>query len=194
VIGASTGGPQALAVLLQGMAPILPHVPVFVVLHIPPEFTSVIAGHIQKLTDVPAHAARQGEQVAKGHIYFSPGNLHLGVARTGESAVIVLSDKAPENFCRPAVDFLFRSAAHTFGPQALGIILTGMGSDGLIGSRAIIEAGGKVLVQDEASSIVWGMPGSVANEELATAILPIEAIAGAACGLVQGHGDRSAQS
>ena len=184
VIGASTGGPQALAVVLDGLRPALPLVPVFVVQHIPSEFTEVIAEHIQKATGLPTHSARQGEGVEKGQIYLSPGNVHLAIACVGASPVTVLVDEPSENFCKPSVDVLFRSAARCYGAGLVGIILTGMGSDGLAGSRAIVEAGGKVIAQDAASSTVWGMPGAVVNGGLAHAVLPVGKIAPAACALL----------
>jgi two-component system chemotaxis response regulator CheB len=184
VIGASTGGPQALAVVLKGLKPALQHVPVFIVLHIPSEFTEVIAELIRKSCGLPAQAAKQGEPVEKGRIYVSPGNVHLSVVRLGELPITVLADGPPQNFCKPSVDVLFRSAARCYGAGLVGIVLTGMGSDGLAGSRAIVEAGGKVIAQDAASSTVWGMPGSVVNSGLAHAVLPVDRIAASVCGLL----------
>ncbi len=184
VIGASTGGPQALAVVLDGLRPALLLAPVFVVQHIPSEFTEVIAEHIHKSTGLPAHAARQGETVQKGQIYLSPGNLHLVIVRVGDSAITVLGDEPPENFCKPSVDVLFRSAARCYGAGVIAIMLTGMGRDGLAGSRAIVEAGGKVVAQDAASSTVWGMPGAVVNGGLAYAVLPVAKIAANVCALL----------
>lgn len=184
VIGASTGGPQALPVVLKGLMPAIPHIPVFVALHIPPQFTSTVADHVAKVTGMPTHAAQHGEEVQNGHIYMSPGNLHLAVARIGRSVVTVLSDAPAENFCKPSVDVLFRTAAHAYGAAVIGIVLTGMGSDGLTGSRAIVEAGGTVLAQDAASSAVWGMPRSVAREGLAHSVLSLELIGPTACRLL----------
>ncbi len=186
-IGASTGGPQALSIVLKGLVPAIEQVPVFIVLHIPPEFTEVIASHIERVTGLPAHPARQGEEVAKGHIYISPGRLHLGVLRFGDTAVVALSDDPPENFCKPSVDVLFRSAAKSYAEQVIGIVLTGMGSDGLAGSRAIVAAGGMVIAQDAASSTVWGMPRSVINEGLAHAVLPVDAIGPTICSLLRSY-------
>mgnify|MGYP005811231499 CR=1 FL=1 len=185
VIGASTGGPQALAVVLGGLRPALRHAAIMVVLHIPTEFTEVIAAHIQKSTGLPARAGRQGETVEAGQIYISPGDVHLGLVRIGDMPVIVLRDDPPENFCKPSVDVLFRSAARCFGADVIGVILTGMGSDGLEGSRAIVEAGGKIIAQDAASSTVWGMPGAVVNHGLAYAVLPVDRIASGVCTLLE---------
>ncbi len=185
MIGASTGGPQALPVVIEGLAPAIEQIPVFIALHIPPEFTETVAERIEKVTGLPTHTARHGEEVMKGHIYISPGNLHLGISRGGESAVIVLSDGPAENFCKPSVDFLFRTAARAYGANVIGIVLTGMGSDGLLGSRAIVKAGGIVIAQDAASSTVWGMPRSVVNEGLAHAVLSINKIGPTVCQLLR---------
>jgi two-component system, chemotaxis family, protein-glutamate methylesterase/glutaminase len=185
VIGASTGGPQALPVVLKGLMPAIPQIPVFVALHIPPQFTSTVAEYVAKVTGMPTHTARHGEEVRNGHIYMSPGNLHLGVARIDSAVVTVLSDAPAENFCKPSVDVLFRTAAHAYGAAVIGIVLTGMGKDGLTGSRAIVEAGGTVLAQDAASSAVWGMPRSVAREGLAHSVLSLELIGPTACRLLR---------
>ncbi len=184
VIGASTGGPQAVPIVLKGLMPAIHQVPVFVALHIPAQFTSTIAAHIERATAMPTRTARHGEDVLNGHIYISPGNLHLALARIGDAAVVVLSDAPPENFCKPSVDVLFRTAAQAFGADAIGIVLTGMGSDGLSGSRAIVESGGVVIAQDAASSAVWGMPRSVVQEGLAHSVLPLDAIGPAICRLL----------
>jgi two-component system, chemotaxis family, protein-glutamate methylesterase/glutaminase len=184
VIGASTGGPQALAVVLKGLKPALQRAPIFIVLHIPPEFTETIADLIRKSCGLPAQAARQGEAVETGQIYVSPGHVHLKIVRVGTETMTVLVDGPPQNFCKPSVDVLFRSAAGCYGAGAIGVVLTGMGTDGLAGSRAIVEAGGKVIAQDAASSTVWGMPGAVANSGLAHAVLPVDKIAASVCTLL----------
>jgi two-component system chemotaxis response regulator CheB len=185
VIGASTGGPQAVPVVLKGLAPAIERIPVFVALHIPAQFTSTIAEQFEKSTGLPAHIARHGEEIKNGHIYISPGDLHLAVSQMGATAIIVLSDAPPENFCKPSVDVLFRTAAHAYGAGLIGIVLTGMGRDGVVGSRAIVEAGGTVIAQDAASSAVWGMPRSVAREGLAHAVLPLDIIGPTACRLLR---------
>ena len=186
VVGASTGGPQALAAVLAELAPSLGSVPVLIVLHLPADFTRLVTSNIEKVTKLPTRAARQGEPALPGHIYFAPGDMHLRIVKIGETPILCHTDGPPENFCKPAVDILFKSAAQSFGPGALGLVLTGMGVDGLAGSRGIVEAGGAVIVQDEASSVVWGMPGAVANAGLASAILPLDRMAGAVSGLLRG--------
>lgn len=185
-IGASTGGPQALATLFEGLAPHLGRLPVFVVLHMPADFTSLVTSNIARITKLETRAAQHGEQVKPGKIYFAPGNVHMRVLRMGDTPVIVHSDGPPENFCKPAVDVLFRSAAQSFGPGALGVVLTGMGVDGLAGSRAMVDMGGAIIAQDEATSVVWGMPGVVANAGLAASVLPLDRIAPTVAGLMQG--------
>lgn len=176
-IGASTGGPQALAGLLSRLAPRLGDTPVIVVLHMPKAFTDVVAADIGRLTGRPTASPRNGESVKPGHIYFAPGGIHLKVVRVGALYAMTFADTPPENFCKPSVDVLFRSVADAYGPAALGIVLTGMGADGLAGARKIVDAGGSIVAQDEASSAVWGMPGEIARAGLASAILPIEAMA-----------------
>jgi two-component system chemotaxis response regulator CheB len=177
-IGASTGGPQALSLLLSQLSPHLDNVPVLVVLHMPADFTDVVSGHIERATARPTRAARNGEEIRPGQIYFAPGSCHLKVARLAGSAPILLHcDAPPENFCRPAVNVLFRSVAQVYGIGALAIVLTGMGTDGLDGARALVAAGGNVIAQDEATSVVWGMPGVIAQQGLASAILPIDRMA-----------------
>lgn len=186
VIGASTGGPQALAAVLAELTHGLATVPVLIVLHLPPDFTKLVTDNIERVTKMPTRAAKHGEPALPGHIYFSPGDMHMRVLKIGETPILCHTDGPPENFCKPAVDVLFRSAAQSFGAGALGLVLTGMGSDGLAGSRAITEAGGAVIAQDESSSVVWGMPGAVAGAGLASAILPLDRIAPAIAGLMRG--------
>jgi len=185
VIGVSTGGPQALPVVLNGLAPIMAQVPVLIALHIPQEFTRTVAARIEALTGQPTRLAEDGEEIRPGHAYLSPGDRHISIARKGETAIIRLLDTPPENFCKPSVDVLFRSAVGVFGAAVIGIVLTGMGSDGLAGTRAIVAAGGVVVAQDAASSVVWGMPRLVASEGLALAVLPLKEIGGWVCRLVR---------
>lgn len=177
VIGASTGGPQALGALLAGLADHVTHVPVFVVLHMPADFNAMVASHIERQTGLPASVAAHGEIARPGRVYIAPGGLHLRVARSPEGARMWHSDADPEQFLRPAANFLFRSAASAYGDGLLGVVLTGMGADGLDGSYAIIARGGAVMAQDEASSVVWGMPGAVARAGLACAVAPLDELA-----------------
>jgi two-component system chemotaxis response regulator CheB len=190
VIGASTGGPQALAVLLEQLAPGATRVPIFIVLHMPGDFAPVVAGHLGRLTGRPTCLAANGALARPGHIYVAPGNVHLGLVRGTAGAIMKFIDGPPEQFCKPAVDVLFRTAADTYGPATLGLVLSGMGNDGLAGSRAIVNAGGSVLVQDAATSVVWGMPGSVASAGLASAILPLDRLAATVGYLLRGLGAR----
>jgi two-component system chemotaxis response regulator CheB len=137
----------------------------------------VVSAHIERATGRTTGAARNGEEISPGKIYFAPGHYHLKVATLGTKQILLHCDAPPENFCRPAVNVLFRSVAKVYGPGALAIVLTGMGSDGLDGARALVEAGGAVIAQDQASSVVWGMPGAIAQQGLASAILPIDSMA-----------------
>jgi two-component system chemotaxis response regulator CheB len=176
-IGASTGGPQALTLLLGKLSPHLDNIPVLVVLHMPPDFTDVVSAHIARATGRVTRAARNGEKIRCGEIYFAPGACHLKVVSLGGTPILLHGDSPPENFCRPAVNVLFRSVAQVYGPSALAIVLTGMGSDGLDGARALVDAGATVIAQDQASSVVWGMPGAIVQEGLASAVLPIDTMA-----------------
>ena len=187
VIGTSTGGPQALASMLEDLSPHLDNVPVVVVLHIPPAFTNVVANQIERATGRSTSAARNGERPRAGCIYLAPGDKHLKIVKIGDTMNLCHFDAPPENFCRPSVDVLFRTAAQAYGAGVLGIVLTGMGVDGLNGARAIVEKGGSVIVQDEKSSVVWGMPGAIARQGLAAAVLPPSEIAQTVAGLLRGQ-------
>lgn len=176
-IGASTGGPNALAEVLRGLPGDMP-VPVLVVQHMPPLFTRLLAERLNR-GGVPVREAGQGDALEPGHVYLAPGNYHMGLGRSGSSLRVQLNQGPPENSCRPAVDVLFRSAAEYQGAHVLGVVLTGMGQDGLRGAQRISEAGGQIFVQDEATSVVWGMPGAVASAGLAERVLPLHLLAGA---------------
>jgi two-component system chemotaxis response regulator CheB len=176
VIGSSTGGPQALQVLLRGIAPAIERVPVLITQHMPPTFTTILAEHIARATGRPAHEGQHGELLAPGRLHVAPGARHMLIARDGEQARIVINDEPPIHFCRPSVDPLFATAAATFGSATLGIILTGMGSDGTDGASIVAESGGSVIAQDEATSVIWGMPGAAAEAGVCAGILPLESI------------------
>jgi two-component system chemotaxis response regulator CheB len=175
-IGSSTGGPQALA-LLVGALHRPPPVPVLVVQHMPAGFTALLADHLNRLGRLPCAEARAGEALQPGRLYLAPGDRHLLVRQEAGGLVAQLSDGPAENFCRPAVDPLLRSLVAACGGRVLAAILTGMGHDGLEGCRAVAQAGGAVMAQDEASSVVWGMPGAVARAGLAALLAPPEEIA-----------------
>ncbi len=175
-IGSSTGGPQALSALVGRLDRRL-SVPVVVVQHMPAGFTTLLADHLHRLGKLPCAEAKEGDRLLPGRLYLAPGDRHLLVREEGGGLVAQLSDGPPENFCRPAVDPLLRSLVACCGGRVLAAILTGMGSDGLAGSKALVGAGGQLLAQDEASSVVWGMPGAVARAGLPAALLPPEEIA-----------------
>lgn len=166
VIGASTGGPNALAELLPQLPAQFP-VPVLIVQHMPPVFTGLLAERLAARTRLPVSEVTAPGPALPGRIYVAPGDRHLEVSRGKHGPQLLLSDGPPENSCRPAVDVLFRSAAAEYGAAVLAVVLTGMGRDGLLGARELHRRGAKILVQDEASSIVWGMPGYIAEAGLA---------------------------
>jgi two-component system chemotaxis response regulator CheB len=177
LIGSSTGGPQALTGLVAKLGSMLDQAPVLITQHMPPTFTTILAEHLTRASGRPAHEPQDGETIVAGNIYVAPGGRHMRVVRRSGNAVIVLDDGPLINFCKPAVDPLFASAAQLWGNWNLALILTGMGSDGTKGAAEIVAAGGSVIAQDEASSVVWGMPGSVTNAGLCSAVLPLDQIA-----------------
>jgi two-component system chemotaxis response regulator CheB len=188
LVGSSTGGPRAVGEALAGIgAAALKRVPTLIVQHMPPVFTAVFAEHLAARVGLPAAEGKAEERLEPGKIYVAPGGRHMTVAAGPGGPVIKLHDGPPVNFCRPAVDVLFKDAAVVFGAATVSVILTGMGSDGTNGARALVEAGGPVLAQDEATSTVWGMPGSVARAGLAEAILPLSDIGPALRALITGH-------
>jgi two-component system chemotaxis response regulator CheB len=177
LIGSSTGGPQALNAVIANIGAVIDNAPVLITQHMPPTFTAILAEHLTRASGRPAHEAVDGEQVRAGNIYVAPGARHMRVARRDGEAVITLDDGALVHFCKPAVDPLFASAAAVWGKWNLAVILTGMGTDGTRGAGEIVAAGGCVIAQDEASSVVWGMPGSAAHAGVCSAVLPLDQIA-----------------
>jgi two-component system, chemotaxis family, protein-glutamate methylesterase/glutaminase len=175
-VGTSTGGPNALAELIPMLPANLP-VPVLVVQHMPPLFTRLLAERLNAKATLAVAEGSAGCRLEKGQVWVAPGDHHMTVTRKNVDVVLELNQGEPENSCRPAVDVLFRSVARTFGPHALGIVLTGMGSDGAKGAKAICDAGGAVMVQDEETAVVWGMPGAVVSAGLTDEIYPISKIA-----------------
>lgn len=178
LIGSSTGGPQALTALFEKLTAAVDRAPVLITQHMPPTFTTVLAEHLRRVSGRGAHEAEDGEPVLAGGIYLAPGGRHMRVLRDGEIVKIALTDDPPINFCRPSVDPLFSSAAAVWGPAVLAVVLTGMGSDGTQGAADVVAAGGSVIAQDEATSVVWGMPRSVAQAGLCSAVLPLDQIPG----------------
>lgn len=175
VIGVSTGGPNALATLLPSLPPDFP-VPVLIVQHMPAMFTRLLAERLTAISSLDVREGEAGEKPCPGHAYVAPGDYHMVVTRDGLATRLGLHQGPHENSCRPAVDVLFRSAAETYGKGVLAVVLTGMGQDGLRSCEAIRESGGQILAQDEATSVVWGMPGFVARAGLADQVLPLEEI------------------
>jgi len=186
LIGVSTGGPDALAHLLPSLPAGLP-VPIAIVQHMPPVFTTMLAKRLDGASSIGVCEAESGVEMRAGQAYLAPGGRHLEVDATRTGFRTRLTDAPAENSCRPAVDVLFRSAAAAAHGRVLALVLTGMGQDGLLGARAVRDAGGSVLAQDEASSVVWGMPGFVARDGIASAVLPLEAVAGRIVQLVAAH-------
>lgn len=176
VVAASTGGPEALAKVFAGLPRSFP-VPIVVVQHMPPVFTAQLAGRLATLSGLMAVEATAETVLVPGLIAVAPGDFHLVVRRRGVHLLATPNRDPHENSCRPSADVTFRTAASTLGGGVLGVVLTGLGRDGCAGARAVVAAGGRVIVQDQATSVAWGMPGAVANEGLAERILPITDIA-----------------
>jgi two-component system chemotaxis response regulator CheB len=174
-IGSSTGGPQALfevlAHLKGGGTP-----PILITQHMPATFTTILAEHITRQCGLPCAEAKEGEAIVEGRAYVAPGDYHMLVVSRNGAPALTLSKDPPENFCRPAVDPMLRSIVRAYGRKILAVILTGMGQDGMKGCQDVVNAGGTVVGQDEPSSVVWGMPGAVANAGLCSAILPLKEI------------------
>jgi two-component system chemotaxis response regulator CheB len=177
LIGSSTGGPQALMALVTEIGPVIDRFPVLITQHMPPTFTTILAEHLARSSHRPAHEAVDGEIVKPGRIYLAPGGRHMRVVRHGTDVAIALDDGPPVNFCKPAVDPLFNSAIDVWQAGVLAVVLTGMGSDGMRGGKEVVAAGGSVIAQDEASSVVWGMPGAAAHAGICAAVLPLNQIA-----------------
>jgi len=175
-IGTSTGGPNALTALVPQFPADFP-VPIVIVQHMPPLFTRLLAERLNTLTQLEVQEGKAGQKLQQGQIWIAPGDYHMTVVRRGTEFVLGLNHDPQENSCRPAVDVLFRSVARTYGANVLAVVLTGMGADGTRGSADIREAGGEVIAQDEASSVVWGMPGNVVAANLADHIYPLGGIA-----------------
>ena len=190
-IGASTGGPAAIAVVLRGLRE-MRRVPIVVTQHMPAPFLPVFAEQLGQAAGRRCAEAVENEAVDRERLYVAAGDRHLLVERRGNGTLLHLGAGPPENFCRPAVDPMLRSVALAYGDHAVAVVLTGMGQDGTAGCAAIRAAGGRVVAQDEATSVVWGMPGSVARNALADAVLPLDAIAPAIVALARRLGQEVA--
>jgi two-component system chemotaxis response regulator CheB len=186
LIGASTGGPQALNAVVSKLNRVIDEAPVLIVQHMPPTFTTIFAEHLSRASGRIAREGVDGEPVRAGQIYIAPGGKHMRVDRRGGEATIAIVDGPMVNFCKPSVDPLFSSAAEVWGAKCLALVLTGMGCDGTDGAAELVAAGGAVIAQDEATSVVWGMPGSVTHAGLCSSVLPLDRIAPAVIRLFAG--------
>jgi len=175
-IGSSTGGPQALLKVVSNLGQDF-DVPVLITQHMPPTFTCILAEHLSKAANREVREASDGDRVRAGCIYVARGDFHMVAEKDGTNVVIRLNQNPPENFCRPSVDVMLRSLTKLYGNRLLTVILTGMGQDGLLGGREVIEAGGTIIAQDKNTSVVWGMPGAVANDGLCSAVVPLDNVA-----------------
>lgn len=176
VIGSSTGGPNALMQVIKRLSPDFT-LPIVIVQHMPAYFITALGESLMRTTGRPCFEIKNGDQLHDGCIYLAPGDLHAEFTRTHKGVILYLNDNPPENFCRPAVDPMFRSAAKVFGKNLIAVILTGMGEDGKKGCEEIRRQGGWIIAQDQETSVVWGMPGAVVQAGLADAVLPLESIA-----------------
>lgn len=175
VIGSSTGGPQALSHVIGKLPSNFP-APIVVVQHMPPMFTRQLASRLDQDSALEVVEAKNGDTISPGKVLIAPGDFHLEIKRQGVSVRAMLNQAPHENSCRPAVDFMFRSAAKVFGPNCQAVVLTGMGQDGRTGAKHIVDAGGSVIVQDESTCVVWGMPRAVAEAGLASHVCPLDSI------------------
>lgn len=175
-IGSSTGGPQALQTVLTNLDSTLAQ-PIFITQHMPATFTKILADHLARDSGRVVHEAEEGQQVKAGEIYIAPGDYHMLIQGQGDNLSVHLTQSERENFCRPSVEPMLRSLVDIFESALLTVILTGMGHDGLGGCQSCVEKGGTVIAQDEASSVVWGMPGAVATAGICAAIKPLDKVA-----------------
>ncbi|MEH6402527.1 MAG: chemotaxis response regulator protein-glutamate methylesterase [Sneathiella sp.] len=185
-IGSSTGGPQALFSVFEKLKGKI-GLPIFITQHMPATFTAILAEHLTKIYGLTCAEAIDGEKVVGNRVYLAPGDWHMRVAKDQKDVVIRLSQDAPVNYCRPAVDPMLKSINEVYGSRALTVILTGMGHDGQEGCEVLAEAGGYIIGQDEPSSVVWGMPGAVATAGLCNAVLPLNDIPAAIENVILGR-------
>ncbi|MFT3997000.1 MAG: chemotaxis response regulator protein-glutamate methylesterase [Asticcacaulis sp.] len=186
LVGASTGGPPALRTFLAGLGPDW-RIPILIVQHMPATFTAILAEHLDKALPQTVVEAQDGMSLKGSHIYIAPGDFHMTLKGTPGQPSIRLDQSAPVNWCRPAVDPLFKSGAELYGKNVVAVVLTGMGHDGRDGARALVDVNATVMVQDEKSSVVWGMPGAVAEAGLAELIKPIDGLSQACKAIAKGE-------
>lgn len=177
-IGTSTGGPNALATVIPDLPADFP-VPILIVQHMPPFFTAALADRLSSKSAIKVREAAQGDQLKPGRAWIAPGDHHMVIRKSEGSIVIELNQGPRENSCRPSVDVLLRSVAAAYGSSTLAVVMTGMGQDGLLGCEMVHKSGGTIYAQDEATSVVWGMPGFVARAGLAERVLPIDCLGAA---------------
>lgn len=177
-IASSTGGPPALTTLFEGLRGKLPHLPIFITQHMPATFTPIFAQQLSEAGGCDCREGKDGEAVSPVRVYLAPGGYHMEVHR-GENGrpTIHLTQDPPVNSCRPAADPMFNTISEVYGPGLLAVVLTGIGQDGTEGAKTIVKNGGTVIAQDEASSVVYGMPKTVAEQVACKAILPLNEIA-----------------
>ncbi len=176
-IASSTGGPQALMVLFESLKGRLLNIPIFITQHMPPTFTTILAEHLTKTAGRSCIEVKGGEVPMAGNIYLAPGDFHMLVHKeNGNQPTIVVTKDPPENFCRPAADPMLRSLSKVYGRNLVVVVLTGMGQDGMLGAKMVVENGGSVIAQDEASCVVYGMPKAVIENKLCRAVLPLSDI------------------
>lgn len=185
-IGSSTGGPQALAKVIEDLAPAIGDVPVVITQHMPATFTAILAEHLERASGRKAKEGEDGEKILPGHIYVAPGGFHMTIVDKGGEPHLRVYDGPLVNYCKPAVDPMFQSLIKVYGNSILALVLTGMGQDGSVGAKEIADAGGNVIAQDEATSVVWGMPGATAAAGACAAIMPLNQIGPKATRVLQG--------
>lgn len=176
-VGSSTGGPQALADFFRGLGNRLSDMPVFITQHMPPKFTTFLAERLSQVGGIRCFEPTDGHPVMPGEVYLAPGDFHMVVQKERQGVVIRLNQAPAENFCRPSVEPMLRSLVQVYGEHILMVMLTGMGRDGCEGAKQLVAAGGRLLAQDEATSVVWGMPGAVAQAGICEAVLPLNELA-----------------
>ena len=182
-VGTSTGGPNALHEFLVEFPATFP-IPIVIVQHMPAMFTKLLAERLNQNAALEVHEAKHGDEIRAGGVWIAPGGYHMVIKRSGTHILVETNEEPPENSCRPAVDVLFRSVNQVYGARTLAVVLTGMGQDGLLGCEQVHQSGGHIIIQDEDSSVVWGMPGAVAKANYAHEELPLNEIPGRVCGMV----------